>query len=363
MNELTIAVAGARKTQGIVEACRDADDQRRILVIAYTQASQAELESRIADVLPLSPQVEVLGWYAFLLRHFVSPYLPLLFPGHSLRGFNYEGEPHRAARDVDAARFLDPEERAYQCNLASLAHKVHEASDGSVLDRLEHIYTDIYIDEAQDIGGWALEILKVLFASKLDVHLVGDMRQALLSTNPRDNKNSPYRFEKVLTWYREREAQGQLKITQKATTHRSSQVIADLSDRLFDPSLKYAATISASTETHFHHGLYRVSPQNVAAYVEAHAPLSIHYRAGLGDEFGITFTTFGVAKGRTVDHVLLLPTEKFRQFLKDGTPLVGKTACAFYIGVTRAKHSVAVILDPSLVADEFTPWKAPTDPA
>lgn len=355
MNELTIAVAGARKTQGIVDACAEAGPDRRILVIAYTQSSQVELESRIAQAVPFNPYVEVIGWYALLLRHFVSPYLPLLFPGRNLRGFNYNGDPGRYA--IGADRHLDSENRAYQCNLACLAHKVNEASEGAVIDRLEHIYTDIFIDEAQDVGGWSLEILDLFFSSRLNIHLVGDMRQALLSTDPRGNKNSAYKFEKVLNWYRTRETKKRLTIIENGITYRSSQVIADLSDRLFDSSLGYSATQSASTETHSHSGLFRVHPRNVADYVAAHQPLALHWRSGLGDNLGVSFTTFGVAKGMTVEHVLILPTEKFRLFLASGTALEGKTACSFYVGVTRAKHSVAFILDDNAVAPDLQEWQ------
>lgn len=354
VNELTIAVAGSRKTQGIVDKCATAGPNKRILVVAYTTSSQQELVQRIGATLPLTPFVEVLGWYQLLLRHFVGPYLPLLFPGQTLRGFNYAGDPGRYAKDE--ARFLDPEGRAYACNLASLAHKVNGASDGSILDRLEHIYTDVYIDEAQDIGGWALEILDVLFDSNLNVHLVGDMRQALLSTDPQSTKNVGYKFEKVIDWYQKRSATKQLTIARRSTTYRSNQEIATLSDKVFDPSCGYEPTVSASTEHDAHTGLFRVAPADVTAYCAAVKPLALHWRSDLGADLGLNFMTFGVCKGRTVDHVLILPTARCRDFLRDSRSLDGRTACSFYIGITRARHSVAFILDPASPSDLLSDW-------
>jgi len=354
VNELTIAVAGARKTQGVVDTCAAAAEDHRILVLAFTQASQSELDRRIHEAAPLTSRVEVLGWYAFLLRHFIRPYLPLLFPGRALAGFNYEGDPGQYASGAE--RHFDSQGRAYQRYLASLAHKVHEASQGSVVDRLEHIYTDVYIDEAQDIGGWSLEILDVLFKSKLNVHLVGDIRQALLSTDPRDRKNSGFKFDKVLAWYREREDQNILTINEVSTTHRSNQVIATLSDEVFDPQLAYSPTVSASSETDPHVGLWRVAPEHVLAYVEAYAPLSLHWRSDLGADLGVSFTTFGMAKGRTVGHVLILPTAKMRTFLSSGSHLEGRPACALYVGITRAEHSVAFILEPQANAPRLSAW-------
>lgn len=359
MNELEIAVAGARKTQGIVDACVGASPERRILVLAFTQTSQAELETRIRQVAPFNPHIEVLGWYAFLLRHFVRPYLPLLYPGHKLEGFNFDGDPGMYAKD--ARRHLDNEGRAYRCNLASLAHKVHVASKGSVVDRLQHIYTDVFIDEAQDIAGWSLEIVDVLFSSKLNVHLVGDMRQAMLSTDPRDKINTAYKHEKVINWYKRHEKKGVLLIKERTVTYRSNQAIAALSDQIFDPSLLYSPTTSASEEISDHSGIFSVAPCNVQAYVQKFAPLALHWRSGLGGDLGISFTTFGIAKGRTVQHVMILPTEKVRRFLEVGGHLEGKTACALYIGITRAVHSVAFILDDSASVSIGTVWAPPEE--
>lgn len=356
MNKLTVSVAGSRKTQGIVDACENASPQRRILIIAFTQTNQAELERRIEEAGHLNPHIEILGWYAFLLRHFVRPYLGLLYPGRTLEGFNFEGHPGRYAKD--AARFLDNQDRAYQVNLAALAHKVHRASGGSVVDRLESIYTHVYVDEAQDISGWSLEILDVLFQSQLHVNLVGDMRQSLLSTDPTSQKNSRYRAEKVLDWYKEREKQGSLIISENSTTYRSNQEIASFSDQIFDPALGYAPTVSANEAGDPHEGIFRVAPEHVEKYVQAYSPLALHLRRDLGKNLPVSFLTFGRSKGMTVKHVLILPTKKFVEFLQDGEKkLEGKTACAFYVGVTRALHSVAFVLEPKVSAPHLTDWQ------
>ncbi|UGQ56903.1 hypothetical protein LSF60_16500 [Rhodococcus pyridinivorans] len=355
MNELRIAVAGARKTQGIIESCAMADG-RRILILALTQANQYELTMRIRAANPLAEHVEILGWYSFLLRHFVRPYLPLLFPGRTLNGFNYDGDPGIYASGE--ARYFDTDGRAYQRYLANLAYKVHVASHGSTVDRLEHIYTDVYIDEAQDIGGWALEILDILFASKLNVHLVGDIRQALISTDPRDRKNRPFKAEKVINWYRDRESKKVLEIYETNYTYRSNQVIADFSDKVFAPSHGYTSTISRCTETNPHSGLFRVSPGDVAAYFSSFKPLCLRWRSDFGSQYDLPYMTFGICKGLTAEHVLILPTGKFKKFLRDGAYLDGRTACSLYVGVTRAIHSVAFILEDRDLAPGLQQWDA-----
>ncbi|WP_165807127.1 UvrD-helicase domain-containing protein [Nocardioides currus] len=356
---MILAVAGGRKTQSIVEDCRSCPEGRRILVLGYTTASQHELLTRIRAAGVHGHQVEVMGWFAFLLQHLVRPYLPLLYEGRRLTGLNFEGDPGRYATGIE--RFLDTDDRAYMLHLAKLAHDVAAASNGAAIDRLEHIYDEIYIDEVQDLGGWDLEIIQLLLKTKLRITMVGDMRQALLSTNIKDPKNKPYRKEKIFNWFQLMEQRKLLSIEQAPTTYRSSQPIATLSDSIFDPSLGYAPTISASTETHEHAGLFTVREADAIEYAQRHEALCLRHSRAVAKHLDLPFMTFGVAKGRTVDHVLIYPTAKALQFLTGGARLEGQAACALYVGVTRAKHSVAFITDQQLL--NTTAWtRAPILP-
>jgi superfamily I DNA/RNA helicase len=45
---VTLAVAGSRKTQGIVEHCAGLPAARRVLALTYTQKNQQELQDRLA---------------------------------------------------------------------------------------------------------------------------------------------------------------------------------------------------------------------------------------------------------------------------------------------------------------------------
>lgn len=360
MNRVILAVAGGRKTQSIVEDCRSCPDNRRILAVGYTTASQHELQTRIRAAGVHSRRVEVMGWFAFLLQHLVRPYLPLLYDDRRLTGLNFDGDPGRYATGVE--RFLDADDRAYKLHLAKLAHDVATASNGAAVDRLEHIYDEIYIDEVQDLGGWDLEVIRLLLSTRLNLTMVGDMRQALLSTNIRDPKNKQYRKEKIFNWFQLMERRGVLKIEQAPITYRSSQVIATLSDSIFDPGLGYAPTVSASTETHEHAGIFTVRESDAVEYARRHGALCLRHSKAVAKDLDLPFLTFGVAKGRTVDHVLIYPTARTLQFLAGGARLEGQAACALYVGVTRAKHSVAFITDQEL--PNTAAWRsAPISPS
>lgn len=75
-NEALLAVAGNGKTQMIAELCKN--NPRRRLLVTFTTTGQEELRARIfrerAD--PLDPQPEVIGWYTFLIEHFLKPFYP-----------------------------------------------------------------------------------------------------------------------------------------------------------------------------------------------------------------------------------------------------------------------------------------------
>jgi len=345
MKQVTLAVAGARKTQSIVDACASAAPDHKILVLGYTQASQDELEDRIRAAAPFRRNVEVLGWYAFLLRHIVRPYLPLKYPGHRLTGFNFDGEPAAGYLASGVPRFLDSEGRAYKKHLSKLAVDVSAASNGAVIDRLQHIYDVVYVDEVQDLCGSDLDIITILLKSSIDVQLVGDMRQALLATNVADQRFKQYRFEKIIEWFRLQEKAGLLEIVEQPHTYRSNQTIASFSDSVFDSGRGYAPTVSRSSSDTGHDEIFAVASADVDAYRQAFDPLCLRQSSNSGRNIDLPFITFGTAKGRTVDRVLIYPTDKIRGFLADGKPLEGKTACGLYIAITRAKHSVAFIME------------------
>ncbi len=52
-----------------------------------------------------------------------------------------------------------------------------------------------------------------------------------------------------------------------------------------------------------------------------------------------------VSKGMTYDRVLIVPTAPIAKFVASGAYLAEGPASSFYVAVTRAKQSVAIVLD------------------
>lgn len=343
VNHLTLAVAGSRKTQGIVEHCALLSRERRVLVLTYTQANQEELISRLKHYAGDHHHVELMGWFTFLLRHFAKPFLPFKFAGQRVLGFNFDGRPHRMARGI--GRFLDSNGAAYGCELGRLAHELVAESTGALLRRLECIYDEILIDEVQDLSAHDWEIIDVLLHSSIAIRMVGDIRQSVLATNPRSSKNAKYSYAGAIRWARERQSKGLLDIQESVTTWRCHPVVAKFSDSIFDPSWRFPETKSKNETVTDHDGVFLVSTKHVTEYVRLFQPQCLRHSVSSGKAFELDYLNFKVSKGMTYERVLIVPTVPITKFIASGACLEANSAASFYVAVTRAKQSVAIVLD------------------
>lgn len=341
MNRVTLAVAGSRKTQSIVDACADGGSAKRRLALTFTIAGQMELESRLRASRPGGTPV-VMGWFTFLLRHVVRPYLPLAFPGVVLRGMNYEGDPGLYAKGQK--RYFDSSGRVYGKHLAKLARVVSEASRGAAVDRIAHIFDEIYLDEVQDLTGSDLYILEELMVNpEIDVHMVGDVRQSVISTNPRDPNLKKYKGLGMIGWFEGQSASGLLEIEHSTRTWRSNQAIATFSDTLF-PDYSFEPTVSMQMMATGHDGVFAIAESDVEAYLRKFDPQPLRPSIVTASTVNLPFQNFGKVKGLTFDRVLIYPTRPITDFLTNGTALAAKSACGLYVAVTRAKFSVAFVV-------------------
>jgi DNA helicase-2/ATP-dependent DNA helicase PcrA len=342
-NYLTLAVAGSRKTQGIAERCASLPSDRRALVLTYTQANQAELRSRLARYAGAHMGIEVMGWFTFLLHHFARPFLPFRFSGERVHGFNFEGRPYMKAQGI--RRFLDSAGAVYACELGRLANELVAASRGALVHRLECLYDEIIIDEVQDLSSHDWEIIDVLLSCSIDVRMVGDIRQSVLATNPRSSKNKKYAYAEAIKWFRDREENGHLEIVESSTTWRCHPKIAAFSDTIFDVSWLFPKTDSKNEIRTNHDGVFLVLRKHVGAYVAKFKPQCLRHSVSSGKDLNLNFLNFKLAKGSTHERVLIVPTSGIIKFLNSGEYLDAGPAASFYVAVTRAAQSVAIVIE------------------
>lgn len=77
-----IASAGAGKTTKLVEdAVTNAANEscRKIAIITYTQNNQAHIKNKL-EQYEFGYKVVVLGWFEFLLKHWITPFKTTIFP-------------------------------------------------------------------------------------------------------------------------------------------------------------------------------------------------------------------------------------------------------------------------------------------
>lgn len=242
-------------------------------------------------------------------------------------------------------RFLDRKGSVYASELGRLAHELVSESKGAMLRRLECIYDEILIDEVQDLSSHDWGIVDVLLRSSIDIRMVGDIRQSVLATNPRSKKNAKYSYAHSLIWFREREAEGLLTIEESCTTWRCHQDIASFSDSIFHPSWAFPASESKNDTVTDHDGVHLLATGHVANYVARYRPQCLRRSVVSAKGHDYEFMNFKVSKGMTFERVPIFPTAPIVKFVTIGAYMDAVAASSFYVAVTRAKQSVAIVLD------------------
>lgn len=344
-NHLTLAVAGSGKTQGIVDACCSLPSCERVLVLTYTTINQDALRSRISAGSGMCGNVEVMGWFSFLIAHFVRPFVPFLYPGKRVRGFDFESQPQQYTRTEECSRYFNSADQVRRVHLAQLATRVEDASGNAATKRLARLYARIHIDEVQDLSEYDLEVLDMLLGSSIPIDIVGDVRQAVIATNERGRKNKCYMYMGIWNWFLAAEQAGKLTITQQAETWRCRPEIAAFADSLFDESCGFDTTVSRNLVETCHDGVFLVRVADVPEYLATYQPLFLRHSANSARNEPYLFMNFRLSKGLTRERVLIWPTASIRKMITDGVALEKRAAPELYVAVTRAQQSVAFVMD------------------
>ena len=150
---------------------------------------------------------------------------------------------------------------------------------------LECLYDEILIDEVQDLSGYDWDILRELLRSRIDIRMVGDVRQAVLSTNPRGQKTSNT-GTRMREWFRKQEAEGYLSISFARKTYRCRTEIAGFSDSIFHSAWGFPETESENNHVTGHDGVFLVH-SHVSQYVDRFRPQCLRYSATSAKAFSL----------------------------------------------------------------------------
>lgn len=340
-NRVILAAAGSRKTESIIEAVADADPSSRLLVTTYTVENSTQIVERITSKLGGIPHnVAIKTWFTFLLSDCIRPYQNFLTDTNRVRSLNFATKPGQYSRKADInGYYIDDQSNVYSDNAADFAVSLDQKSGGRVISRLGSIYDEIYVDEAQDLVGYDLDLLDLLLRSDISLTMVGDPRQSTYTTS-NTRKHSAYQRLKLYDWFKEREANGQLIIDWRNESYRCNQAICDFADALY-PGLP--RTRSRNTEQTPHDGIFQIGKADVDDYVSTHQPTVMRYRVDT-DTMGHKAFNFGLSKGRTYDRVLIFPTRPMKKYLQTQDINDAGDIAKFYVAVTRARYSVTFVV-------------------
>jgi hypothetical protein len=339
-NTVLLAAAGSRKTEHIIDSALAVSDGR-VLITTYTNENQRHIAKRIGDKVggAIPPNITIMGWFTFLISQCAKPYQRAI-TGEPLkiRGLNFKGHRNRFTKKSDTKYFLDSSNDMYRDGVSDFVVALNHHTDGAIVDRLERIFTHIFIDEVQDLVGYDLDFLDLLLDSCIKITLVGDPRQHTLETNigPRNKK---YRGRGLVNWFTERS--GVCILENRCCSYRCNQEICDFADTIY-PDLP--STKSIDVEETGHDGIFFIPKPKVVEYYNQYYPVTVLRNNKNVDTQGLPAMNIGIAKGSTFDRVLLFPTKPILQYLKcrDETKL--KAPERLYVAVTRAKFSVAIVI-------------------
>lgn len=337
-----IACAGSGKTTSLVQAAL-ANRDRRIAIVTYTHFNMKEISARFGALNSGIPQhVDVMTWYTFLLRECARPYQRANY-ARRIESIQFVND--RSAKGVPkkntARYYFNKGDCIYSDKISQFVIECNKTLSSAVTQRLAQIYTDIFIDEFQDLAGWDLEVVHMLLEAGIRVTLVGDPRQHIYSTNP-SAKNKQYLGTDVISLLQKWEKRGLCSVEEMNDTYRCNAEICKFSNALW-PEL--VQMLPKHEETTGHDGVFLVSSKFVHEYLVTFRPQLLRYNR-LSESYGAEAMNFGLAKGLQFDRVLIVPTAPIKKYLATGT--LGKKPVyrdRLHVAVTRARHSVAFVYD------------------
>jgi DNA helicase-2/ATP-dependent DNA helicase PcrA len=342
-NKAIIACAGSGKTTRLVaEALANCD--RRIAIVTYTNNNLREISKRFGEMNSGVPKhVDVMTWFGFLLRECARPYQRVKYNKKridSLWFVNEQSAKYVAETDT-ASHYFANGELIYSDKIAKFVVECEKKSSNAVTKRLREMYTDVFIDEFQDLAGWDLDVIERLLQSGIRITLVGDPRQHIYTTNP-SSKNKPYLGINVVKLLEKWKKSGLCDIEPMSGSYRCNKAICDFSNALW-PGMDAMTSLQIGTTDH--DGVFLVAENVVANYIQRFRPSVLRYNS-LASTYGCEAMNFGAAKGLEFDRVLIISTEPIKKYLQSGKlSHVEKSREKLHVAITRARHSVAFVFN------------------
>lgn len=364
-NKLIIAAAGSGKTTYIINNALEIKN-KNVLITTYTEANSDEIRKKIIDKCGYIPKnITIQTWFSFLLQHGVRPYQSSMNTDLYDRKINFylsetgstttykgrDGKTYSWSKDKNFYQYYFLSKNNLKiCSdtIADFVVSANKNTKGKVIDRISRIYPYIFIDEVQDLAGWELEIIKLLFESNSITLLVGDPRQVTYLTH-HSPKYKKYRDGKIQDFLISECQKNSYEIDTNTlrNTHRNNKEICDFSSQLFPDYEKCEPCTCTECRTYQKEseGIFVVRGEHVDDYCNRFNPVILKWSGARMPDWN-----FGKSKGLTFERVLIHPTKtgdkSIVSWLKNRkTDLSSETRSKFYVAITRARYSVGIVYD------------------
>lgn len=341
-NNIVIAAAGGRKTTFIVEETLR-QKNKKILITTYTKENLEQITSYFIQQNGCVPSnITILSWFSFLLRDGVWPYQNFVLPSQRVKSLDLKTirVPIVRGGRSNPSWYLNKGDFIYKDRVSEFVNDCNTRSGGLIINRLEKIYDSIYVDEMQDLAGWDQDLIELLMRSSIAMTLVGDPRQATYATN-RSSKNKAQKGRHMTHWVEHLHKNDLCFVEERTECFRCNQDICDFADGLY-PDLPQ--TLSRNLEKTGHDGIFTIKSHQVVDYVSQHKPQILRWNVR-ADTYELPAINIGNSKGRTFDRVVIFPTKPMKQYLSSKNLKVAGDISKLYVAVTRAKYSVAFVVD------------------
>lgn len=355
MNKLIIAAAGSGKTTHLVkEALKVADS--KVLITTYTEANEKEIKKKFYDFNGGIPKnITIQTWFSFLIQHGVKPYqsaiynckvkgLLLVNKKSGFRHYSKNGQPIYFGESDPENYYFSKSQCIYSDKLSKFVVKANELTDGRVIKRIGKIYSHIFIDEIQDMAGYDLDIIKLLFHLDSNILLVGDPRQVTYHTHY-ETKYGKYTDGNIVDFIKYECSGCSVEIDDNTLniTYRNNKFICDFANSIYSEFKPCECIEHQSTG---HDGVFFVSPSDVDSYLSIYHPIQLRDTRKTTVNPTYPAMNLGESKGLTFERVLIYPTSKMIEWILDHSKkMKPKSKSKLYVGVTRAKYSVAIVFD------------------
>ncbi|MCK9330084.1 MAG: UvrD-helicase domain-containing protein [Candidatus Cloacimonetes bacterium] len=355
-NTVIISAAGSGKTFKICKnAKNNLGQEKRVLLITYTNRGKEAIinEYKKQNLGVLDKNIIIKTWFQFLLSDWIKPYQASFFHKINLiKSFDFtKAYGFINKRPISStSRYITRTKNILSNEASRLALLLNEKSSNAVINRLKRVYNNIYIDEVQDLSGDDINILEVLFDSDINTYCVGDPKQSTYKTY---NTNK-YRDKTGKNIFQYFESLNKDSIVNLEVDNKSRRCNADICKlaNIVHPSEPVIESLEDNDDVH--KGVFIISSLDINEYYNSFKPMILRYDKRTKCEYSEVLN-YGVSKGLTFDRILIYPNQPLVQLLKSNKAL--KSPEKYYVAVTRAKHSVCIVLDKMEANNRFSSIK------